>query len=1081
MRLPCSLLSLTLTACLLAGCSASSDPPDASRQQAQWGQYIAGHTAGLVSRNSKIRVLFVNAMVAKDAIGTSANHLLEIFPPVPFSSTFVSEREILITPGQPLSPGASYRVRVRTNKLAALPEKLDIYEFGFNVIQPDFEVKLSGLSATSGNRAEMALHGTLTTADFEDIDQVEKMVSAKLAAKEQKITWQHASDGRRHDFDIDHIGRYSRDATLIVSWNGSPIGVDRSGEEAVQVPASSAFKVTQVAAVTEAPQHIVIPFSDVLETHQNLSGMITTDQGRGKVRVEGNLLHVYPAKRFTGEVSLTVDSRIKNARGERLGQSVQQIIRFEARRPQVRFAEKRQVLPDNAVLSIPFEAVNVNSVQVTAYRVSDDNVGRFLQASRPESEQDLGRLGRFLWRKTVPVPSLHADAWSRYELDAAQLLKDNPGGLFRITLSINRANSAYACTSADNHTSTRIANREDRNRKDQPSLDYAEELNDTEHDQSTWADRANPCKDAYYKFANGVRESGTFLVSDIGLLVQRDQRGKVHAVATSVKTAEPLSGATLKLYNSEGQAVATAVTDSDGFAELEPSSVPFYLDAEHNGQKGYLKLNTAAALSVSRFEIASEKPEGGIKAVIYSERAVWRPGEDIHLTFMLQDKDGVLPPNQPITLHFYNPQNQLIQSVTNARPIGGFYTFKLTTARDAPAGSWTARAKLGSSTFATTVKVETVVPDRLKLELDLGKDALYEERVPLGAQVNAKWLHGAMAAGLKADVAVRLQSIPTRFGSSTDFVFDDPLRQFKGERQMLFEGRLDDQGQARFERELRTRDPAPGALAAEFTTRVFEESGAFSSSHTNVPFYPYPHFVGIHMPKGGRPGAVLFTDTTHTIAIATFDAHGKLVSLPRVQVTMYKLESKWRAEKSDDMLAQLAKGEHSTPLKQEEIATTNGQGTFEFEVKYPEWGRYLLRACDSEGGHCSGAVFDMDWPGWAQQAREAGGSGVGGELSVTSEKHAYKVGETALIQLPSTARGRALITVENGNQVLTKQWVEVSNDHTRFELPVSSSMAPLVYVSVTLIHPGEGKDNERPLRLYGSIPLRVDDAVVIDG
>jgi uncharacterized protein YfaS (alpha-2-macroglobulin family) len=57
----------------------------------------------------------------------------------------------------------------------------------------------------------------------------------------------------------------------------------------------------------------------------------------------------------------------------------------------------------------------------------------------------------------------------------------------------------------------------------------------------------------------------------------------------------------------------------------------------------------------------------------------------------------------------------------------------------------------------------------------------------------------------------------------------------------------------------------------------------------------------------------------------------------------------------------------------------------------------------------------------------------------------------------------------------------VSNDHTRFELPVSSSMAPLVYVSVTLIHPGEGKDNERPLRLYGSIPLRVDDAVVIDG
>ena len=1067
---------------LLGGCSASSHPPDGPKQNAQWGQYIAGHTAGLVSRNSKIRVLFVNGVVGKDAVGTSADRLIELEPATKFSSTFASEREIVITPAQPLTPGTGYRVRMHLKKMIALPEKLDTYEFQFNVIKPDFDVKLAGLTANAGSTREMSLSGTVITADIEDSDRIEKMVSAQLAHKDQKVEWQHASDGRRHDFKVEHVARRDQDATLKVAWTGAPIGVDRKGEDTLEVPAVAVFKVTQVTAVTEAPQHIAIAFSDALDPRQNLNGMLQTDQGQGKVRIEGSSLHIYPEKRFTGQVSVTIERGIKNARGERLPQQVQQTVKFASERPQVRFIGKGVILPDNAVLSVPFEAVNVNSVQVTAFRVYDNNVGRFLQTNKLDGDQDLDRVGRFLWRKTIALPPLHADAWTRYELDATQLLKDNPGGLFRITLSINRGNSAYGCTSEDNRVPTHkedpLANSEDIDRKEHSSWDYAEELNDTDRDRSTWADRENPCKDAYYKFGRGVRESRNFLASDIGLLAKRDQRGKVHVVATSLKTAQPLSGVSLKLFNFQDQPAATASTDTDGFAELEPASTPFYLAAEHNGQKGYLKLNAGTALTVSHFDVGGEKVEAGVKGMIYGERGVWRPGDDIHLTFVLQDKEGAIPANHPVTMHLYNPHNQLMQSVTNVRPVGGFYTFKLTTAQDAPTGNWTARAQLGGSTFAKTVKVETVAPNRLKLELELGKDALYPADMPLKGQINAQWLHGAMASGLKADVAVRLESMPTHFGRNADFVFDDPARQFKAEQQTVFEGNLNDQGQATFQHDLIAQAQAPGALSAQFTTRVFEEGGAFSSSQRNVPFFPYPHYIGIKMPKGDQARSMLLTDQTHSIAIASLDAHGKPVSLPKVQVTIYKIEWKWWWDKTGDALAQYAKGEHSTPLKEGEIATKNGQGSFEFEVKYPEWGRYLVRACDTEGGHCSGTVFYMDWPGWAGHAREEGGSGAG-VLSFSSDKPEYKVGETALIQLPPATQGRALMTIENGSGVLHKRWIELSKDNTRFEVPVTATMTPNVYVNVTLIQPHQGKDNDRPIRLYGVIPLRVEDPATV--
>src|SRR5689334_22160707 len=293
MRLPVGSAALCrlLIVLFLAGCTASSHPPEPSPQNALWGQYIAGHTAGLVSRSTKIRVLFANGMVGKDAIGTSADHLVTLEPSIKFSSTFASEREIVITPAQPLKSGMAYRVRVAMKKLITLPAKLDTYEFQFSVIKPDFDVRLAGLSA-SGTR-EMALAGTLTTADVEDADRVEKMLSALLGSKEHKIEWQHATDNRRHDFKIDHLARRDQESMLKVAWTGVPIGVERKGEDTLSVPAVAVFKITQVSAVTEAPQHIAIAFSDPLDAHQHLNSLVTTDQARGKVRIEGSTLRIY--------------------------------------------------------------------------------------------------------------------------------------------------------------------------------------------------------------------------------------------------------------------------------------------------------------------------------------------------------------------------------------------------------------------------------------------------------------------------------------------------------------------------------------------------------------------------------------------------------------------------------------------------------------------------------------------------------------------------------------------------------------------------------------------------------------------
>jgi uncharacterized protein YfaS (alpha-2-macroglobulin family) len=406
--------------------------------------------------------------------------------------------------------------------------------------------------------------------------------------------------------------------------------------------------------------------------------------------------------------------------------------------------------------------------------------------------------------------------------------------------------------------------------------------------------------------------------------------------------------------------------------------------------------------------------------------------------------------------------------------VGGFYAFTLKTADDAPTGNWTAKAQLGGSVFTKTVKVETVMPNRLKVELDFGKERLTAADMPVKGKVFGEWLHGATASGLKTDLTVRMQSVPTRFDRYADYGFDDPVRSLKPEEQKVFEGTLDSKGFAAFEEELMPGGEAPGLLSAQFTTRVFEEGGAFSSAQTSIPFYPYRHFVGIKLPKGDQSRGMLLTDKKHPISIATVDAEGKPVSLERVQVKLYKIEWKWWWDKTDDSLARYADSEHARPVMEGKIATKDGQGTYEFEIKYPEWGRFLARVCDEDGGHCTGQIFYIDWPGWAGRAREEGGAGANA-LTFVADKQEYKVGETAVVTLPEATQGRALVTVENGTTLIAQRWVEFAKAKTTFELPITAAMSPNVYVSVTLIQPHQGKNNDRPIRMYGIIPLKVQD------
>ena len=59
--------------------------------------------------------------------------------------------------------------------------------------------------------------------------------------------------------------------------------------------------------------------------------------------------------------------------------------------------------------------------------------------------------------------------------------------------------------------------------------------------------------------------------------------------------------------------------------------------------KAWLRLAENSALSLSNFDVSGQHVQMGVKGFIYGERGVWRPGDEIYLSLILEDKLGVLP------------------------------------------------------------------------------------------------------------------------------------------------------------------------------------------------------------------------------------------------------------------------------------------------------------------------------------------------------------------------------------------------------------------------------------------------------
>ncbi|KAA3657085.1 MAG: hypothetical protein DWQ10_14045 [Calditrichaeota bacterium] len=71
-----------------------------------------------------------------------------------------------------------------------------------------------------------------------------------------------------------------------------------------------------------------------------------------------------------------------------------------------------------------------------------------------------------------------------------------------------------------------------------------------------------------------------------------------------------------------------------------------------------------------------------------------------------------------------------------------------------------------------------------------------------------------------------------------------------------------------------------------------------------------------------------------------------------------------------------------------------------------------------------------------------------------------------------------MLSIEKGTEIIRTQWYVAAPEKGEMTIsfPVEKNFAPNVYATVSLIQPHAQTANDRPLRMYGTVPLPIENA-----
>ena len=655
---------------------------------------LDSYTSGVITEGEPIVVRFKDPQVLKVHQGeTLPSKLFSFTPELKGKAVWMDENTVAFQYDK-IDNSKQYVCHFKVSDLLDMAATEPL-EFGFGVRRQTFSLAAVEPVCEGGDVMAYNL-GVVFATPIENEDAV-KIFDESVIKQYQIQTTYYGNN--MFEFKLQSIPRKDADYQLAVVMDGKNVGAETQIRRSLTIYAKDKF-IPASFEVENASGRGVLFFTQPLKQGQNLNGFITFDQKKlaYKSDIKDNRVDFYFDKstlyRYQLEdITMTVGAGIKSASNAVLQESQEFQFSLTDYEPQVRWTDEGVILPDIKETTVYFDAVCLNGVTLRIIRIFDDNILSFLQDNELNETYGIRKVGRLEKKVRLQLDNPYPTQWKTFPIVLSEYIKVEPGAMYQLSLDFGPADYVFA--SEEMKMDVKDNAQREADYWDGEAYDYKEYRYDGE-----WGD-----PNGYYYY-NYVEKTKNIVVSDLAVTAKMGRNDIVDAYVYQISDANPASGAEVTAYNFQKQQIAKGSADGKGHVQLQCANRPAFIVAQdRKGSKSVIKLNDGNALSYSRFNVDGESVEKGVIGFAYSNRGVWRPGDELQLNLMLSDADAQLPENYPVVLEVTDAAGRLYTKQVNTKPMNGLYCFNVQTNPSDETGLWMARYKVGTTTIAQYLRV----------------------------------------------------------------------------------------------------------------------------------------------------------------------------------------------------------------------------------------------------------------------------------------------------------------------------------------------------------------------------------------
>ena len=582
-------------------------------------------------------------------------------------------------------------------------------------------------------------------------------------------------------------------------------------------------------------------------------------------------------------------------------------------------------------------------------------------------------------------------------------------------------------------------------------------------------------------------EKRLIVLTDLGIVVKDNLDGSHDIFVSDISAGQPMKNAKIEVLGKNGIAVLSATTDGDGFAQIPDFSnfkkekTPVVYKVSKGDDLSFIPIwRGHRDLDFSRFDVGGEytydQGQYSLKGYIFSDRGIYRPGEEAYFGMIVRQNDLQAPQKLPLNVKIYNPNGDVVSTGKIVINEVGLNEYRFNIPPTAVTGLYRielyTQNKEGETYYIAdgNFKVDEFLPDNLRIKA-AWMPAFAEgwmTKKDLKATVSLYNLYGNPAQNheLKADYTLTPSDF--QFKQYSGYTFRDPLRnpdkKVNSYQNNLPPQRTDVQGNGEFN--INLEQFAGGTYKLRLGIEGFEAgSGRGVKTFLSALVSPNKRLIGWK-----SDGALDYINkgAKRKIDFVAIDNQLQRIAEDNLFITLNRSDMIYS-------LVEMPNGTYRYQMVKKETAVSKANWQISAEgatetLKTDEAGQYILRIENQNGDILAAVEYTVAGDSNLKQAvdKEAG-------LNLKLNRSEYNSGDEIEMQITAPYNGYGLITIER-DAVYAYKWFKADTQSAVQTIKLPDNVEGNAYVNVAFFRDMNSPEIYMPPMGYAVMPFSINRA-----